>query len=851
MTKNIQPARTVSFEESIEDPLARPRTHVAPAIAAFMLFLSGTAALIFQVLWIKQLSLVTGIDVYAVSTGVSAFFLGLALGSFALGRIGDRSRQPLHLYALLETGVAVLGAGVTLILSQIAPLFVAIEGTSALAAWALLVLIVATPAFLMGGTLPLLLRALKGAPGGVGAKGGRLYAANTLGAILGCLAVSFILIPTLGVQASGLLAAGLGLGAAAIALSLSTTGIREDAQADMPIPAQGTGGSRLALILYAIAGGVALGYEVAWSQAIVQFISTRSFAFSVVLATYLAGLALGAALFARRTDRLSDPWSAFGLLITLAGLVALAELALLGPWLTALQASAEAAIAGITGSIFAGMCARFLVAALTIVFVPTLILGAAFPVALRLAVDPHHVGRDTGRVLALNTLGGIAGTLLTGFVLIPSFGIIRSFAVLAVAAAIIGVIAASRGATSWKGWRLAAPALGVVTVLIAVMVPSDRLATLLNLSRGNGTIVSYEEGLGATVAVIEQGQPDRRFRRLYIQGVSNTGDAMPSLRYMRLQALLPLMIHKGEPKSALVIGLGTGITAGSLLAYPGLDRRVAAELLPSVARASTLFAGNFNAAGDSRLEVRVADGRRELMRSAERYDLITLEPPPPSAAGVVNLYSSDFYKLARERLAPNGLVAQWLPIATQNDEDTRVLVRSFLDSFPHASLWSTELHETLLVGSVEPQALDVARIAKRMADPSVAAAFREVGIDGAADLLATWMTGRAGLDRYAGSAQPVTDDQPRIEYASWVRPDELQRTLPALVGLRSKAPLVGADAALEKSVADAHNRLMLFYQASLNAYAGYRDEWARDMELLMRVKPDNPYYRWFVSSSER
>lgn len=264
-----------------------------------------------------------------------------------------------------------------------------------------------------------------------------------------------------------------------------------------------------------------------------------------------------------------------------------------------------------------------------------------------------------------------------------------------------------------------------------------------------------------------------------------------------------------------------------------------------------MFAGNFNAAGDSRLEVRVADGRRELMRSAERYDLITLEPPPPSAAGVVNLYSSDFYRLARQRLAPNGLVAQWLPISTQNDEDTRALVRSFLDSFPHASLWSTELHEMLLVGSVEPQALDVAHIAKHMADPSVAAAFSEVGIGGAADLLATWMTDRAGLDRYAGPAQPVTDGQQRIEYASWVRPDELQRTLPALVGLRSKAPLVGADAALEKSVADAHNRLMLFYQASLNAYAGYRDEWVRDMELLMRVEPDNPYYRWFVSSSGR
>lgn len=851
MTKTIPPARTVAMEASNEDAVAAERTHFAPAAAAFMLFLSGTAALVFQVLWIKQLSLVTGVDVYAVSTGVSAFFLGLALGSFALGRAGDRSRQPLRLYALLETGVAVLGACVTFILSRIAPVFVAIEGTNPLAAWALLVLIVATPAFLMGGTLPVLLRAMNAAPGGVAAKGGRLYAANTLGAIAGCLAVSFVLIPALGVQATGLAAAGLGLAAAAIALSLNTPAAREPVQGALPAETRSAGGSRLALVLYAVAGGIALGYEVAWSQAIVQFISTRSFAFSVVLATYLAGLALGAALFARRSERLSDPWSSFGLLITLAGLVALAELALLGPWLTTLQTSAEAAVAGLTGSIFAGMCARFLVAALTIVFVPTLILGAAFPVALRLAVDPQHAGRDTGRVLALNTLGGIFGTLLTGFVLIPSLGIVRSFAVLAVAAAAIGLVAVSRGQGGWTSRRLLAPALGVLTVMIALVVPSDRLANLLNLSRGNGTIVSYEEGLGATVAVIEQGQPDRRFRRLYIQGVSNTGDAMPSLRYMRLQALLPLVIHKGEPKSALVIGLGTGITAGSLLAYPGLDRRIAAELLPSVARASALFAGNFNAAGDSRLDVRVADGRRELMRSQERYDLITLEPPPPSAAGVVNLYSSDFYALARARLAPNGLVAQWLPIATQNDEDTRALVRSFLDSFPHATLWSTELHEMLLVGSLEPQELDASRIAARLSDPTLAAALGEVGISGPADLIATWMTDRAGLERYVGSALPVTDDQPRIEYASWVRPDELQRTLPALVAVRSKAPIARGDAALEKSVSDAHNRLMLFYQASLNAYASYRDEWARDMELLMRVEPDNPYYRWFVSSSER
>lgn len=846
------PVHSVDVDGSNERQGMQHRAYAfSPAMAGFMLFLSGAAALIFQVLWIKQLSLVTGVDIHAVSAGVSAFFLGLALGSFVLGRFGDRSLRPLRVYAVLEIGVALLGVGVTFGLARIAPLFVSIESSLPVAAWAMLILIVAAPAFLMGGTLPVLLRALETAPGGVGAKGGRLYAANTLGAIIGCLAISFVIVPALGVQATGLTAAALGLAAAALALSRSAASTIATPQA-LSAPSDSEGGSRLALALYALAGGVALGYEVAWSQAIVQFISTRSFAFSVVLATYLAGLALGAALFARRTDRLDDPWTTFGLLITAAGLVALFELAVLGTWLTVWQTNAEAAVAAVTGSVFAGMSARFVVAALTIVFVPTLILGAAFPVALRLAVDPAHVGRDTGRVLAFNTLGGIAGTLVTGFLLIPTLGIIRSFSILAVAAAVIGVVAISRGKGSLlAGPRLAVPVLGAVTLLLAVFVPSDRLAALLTKSRSDGTIVSYEEGLGATVAVIEQGQADRRFRRLYIQGVSNTGDAMPSLRYMRLQALLPLLIHKGEPKSALVIGLGTGITAGSLLAYPGLERRVAAELLPSVARASGLFKGNYDAATDPRLEVRLRDGRRELLRSDERYDLITLEPPPPSAAGVVNLYSSDFYRLARDRLAENGMLAQWLPIATQNDEDTRSLVKSFLDSFPQVTLWSTELHEMLLVGSLQPQEIDATRIAERMKERPIAAALGEVGISGPADLLATWMMDRSGLERYAGSALPVTDDQPRIEYASWVRPDELQRTLPALIALRTQAPLLAVDPATKTAIAEAHNRLLLFYQASLNAYAGYRAEWARDMELLMRGEQANPYYGWFVSSSQR
>ncbi|MNL54357.1 hypothetical protein D3C87_1776850 [compost metagenome] len=133
-----------------------------------------------------------------------------------------------------------------------------------------------------------------------------------------------------------------------------------------------------------------------------------------------------------------------------------------------------------------------------------------------------------------------------------------------------------------------------------------------------------------------------------------------------------------------------------------------------------------------------------------------------------------------------------------------------------------------------------------MKERPLATALGEVGISSPADLLATWMMDRSGLERYAGDALPVTDDQPRIEYASWARPDELQRTLPALIALRTDLPLVTADPVTKTAIAEAHNRLLLFYQASLNAYAGYRAEWARDMELLMRAEPANPYYKWFV-----
>lgn len=819
--------------------------------ARLLLLLSGLTALSFQTLWVKQLSLVVGVEVFAVSIGVAAFIGGLAAGSAVFGARIDQGMRPLLWYAGLELAVALLALCTTLLMPLAPSAFVSLQSSVGALAWCLPALLVAVPAFFMGGTLPAAVRSLTPADLALGREAGSLYAWNTVGAVAGALVTPFLLVPWLGLRGAGVTTVAACLVTAALAAWLGrSVAARSGSASSSASPADGAAmgrGALLGLLLYACAGGLAMGYEVLWTQMAAPFTSTRGASFAVVLAVYLVGLAAGSFAWARWADRVVDRWSAFGLLIASAGLLAVLTYASLGTWLPGLQDGVGRWMSAASGSHALGMYGRFLVAAIVIVLPATLALGAAFPAAVRLTGDAVRAGNSVGRVAAWNMTGSIAGTLLVGFVAVPALGLARSLFLLAVLASIIGVIATCASGRRRLGGVAAAVLLLVAVAGTAWQVPRDKLGTMLAELRG-GQLDFYAEGAGGAVAVLEQATPAGPFRRLYVAGVSNSGDSLASLRYMRLQALLPLLVHAGEPRAAMVIALGTGITCGALLAYPDLERRLCVELLPEVVAAVDRFQGNHAVTRDPRVEVRVGDGRHELLRTRDTWDLITLEPPPPSAAGVVNLYSKEFYELARDRLTPAGVVAQWWPLPTQNLEDSQSLVRSFVDVFPYVSVWTTEVHELLLVGSMSPQRLEVPRVTRRFERPETVAALREVGVDSAAALLATWVTDREGLLAFVADARPVTDDRPRIEVAPWLRPGEMARVLPVVAALATDPPLEGADAAFRAAVQQRRGELGLLFQALQASLEGNQVLVRSSLARLRSADPDNVYYQWMAPS---
>jgi len=736
--------------------------------------LSGFSGLVLEVVWVRLATLALGITIHAVAIVVAAFMAGLAIGSYWFGRMADARRPHLAIYSALEGGIAILGLGVTWLLQQM-PRWVAEAATngndpSAMEA-VLVFLLVLAPCILMGATLPVLVRTLAD-PAGASRWVGWLYGFNTLGAVAGAFLTDFALIPSMGVTATAVTAVACSSLAALSSLIVARrcpASVAETARPARPSRAA----PWLLYVAYGISGFAALGLQLTWTRLFLMYMPGRAFVFSLILTTFLAGLAIGSAAAAGWASRSGRPATVLvGMQALLAG-TALAGVLWINSVDRMLVTPAvvayflKAAGLGAADSIgFRFDALQGLGRAVALFALPTLLMGAIFPFASRVALDKRGgTGRPIGELYAANTVGAIAGSIAVGFWILPGRGAQETLLWLA------ALIVLAAALTVWYARpRVAAAslaALGAVACAAFALLPSDTLLRLLYLSQHArhfavepSQVRMLKEGPYGTVTVIET----PRGLELLVDSVRMMGGSLEALRYASLEAHLPALLHPA-PRQALVIGFGLGMSMGALSLHPGLEKTRCVELNPTVLEAAPWFASvNYDVLRRPRTEVVIGDGRNYLLRSREKFDVMTFEPPPPINAGVVNLYSQEFYRLCRDHLTARGMVAQWVPLTTLGNDETRMVIRTFQSVFPSATLWQGSPNNLVLVGSVSPVTIDVNRLQDAFHRPELGKALQQIGLEDELSLLGAFLHGPETLQAYAGQAPIVTDDHPLLEY---------------------------------------------------------------------------------------
>jgi spermidine synthase len=526
--------------------------------------------------------------------------------------------------------------------------------------------------------------------------------------------------------------------------------------------------SAAALAVAALSGLGALAAEVGWTRALVLLIGPTAYAFAFVVASVIAGLALGSAAAAALSARLRRPASALAVVELAAALASVAVARAIGG-----LPEAVGELVRTFADQPAQLIARELAAVFGLLSVPSLLFGAAFPLLVALAARSAEPAAAVGRVYAANTVGAIAGSLLAGFVILPRVGIQRTLLAAAgvhAAAGLVAWLAAGAGRRRWIAAVAAAAGLGAALALTPPWDPERLSGGAYKYAVYGGTrplaeelkagdLVFYREGRTATVSVRRLGG----VLSLAIDGKvdATSGADMPT---QRLLAHVPLLMHPA-PAEVCVIGLGSGVTAGAALAH-AVQRVDSVEISPEVVAASALFRGvNGDPLADPRHRMVVGDGRNHLLRTRSRYDVIVSEPSNPWMAGVSALFTRDFFRLAHARLAPGGLFCQWIHIYNMDPGDLRTVVGGFTDAFPEAGLFLINEGDVLLVGSTGPfPELDPGSLRVRLARPRVAQELAATFVRGPYGFATLLALTTPALSRWAAEAPRHTDDRPLLEY---------------------------------------------------------------------------------------
>lgn len=713
---------------------------------------SGFSGLGLQIVWTQQIGASLGHEAAGVLGVVTAFFGGMALGALALGSAIQRSTRPLRWYVAAEAVIALWSLLLILSVGPASGLLMALTGSEPTHAWqwtvafvgTLLLLLPATAA--MGATLPAMDRLLD-ANGTAGRAVAALYAANTLGAVAGVLAAAFWLVPTWGLAATAGLCAVLNLGCAAAAWWALGTGANLMNTADTPstaaAPAASTASTRKLVLTLAATGFLGIGYEVLVVRALSQVAENTVYTFAILLAVYLLGTAVGAAVLHRVLGPRSpsDAWRN-GLLQLLAlscllGMATLWALSFLQAWL--LQHLGE----GMPAAVFAEA-----VLALAAFGLPTLVMGALFSVLARQAAA---AGLGLGRALSFNTLGAAAAPLLLGVLLLPLLGLKLVLVVVALGYLTLCSRRAFQSAPAWC-LLIAGGALALVAPpLVTVDVPAG------------GSLVSHVEGVLATVSVVEDGDG---VQRLHIDNRQQEGSNATALADGR-QALLPLLLH-AAPSRALFLGLGTGVTAATASSDQDLSV-LAVELLPEVVQAAAFFTPALGpGAAPSRLTVQVADARRFVRSSGPLYDLVVSDNFHPARSGSAALYTVEHFAAVKARLATGGLFCQWLPLHQMDLATLRSIVHSFLAVYPQGmAMLATNSLDTPVVGLVARQdgrPVLMSDVRQRLRSARLTIPSAEYGFFDEWAVLGSLVAGPRALQAWSDGAPLNTDDHPVVAY---------------------------------------------------------------------------------------
>ena len=760
-------------------PLATLAIAMSPAaliVVYFVFFLSGVSALIFETVWFRQTGLAFGNSVWASALVLSSFMAGLALGNGLTARFGHRIRRPIAFYAGLELVIAISGVALVVALPVVTPLLanlmrpLMVSGTLLqLVRFGTAFLLLLTPAIAMGATLPTVVKAVVGPERDFGKLLGRLYGINTLGAVLGALTCEFVWIPVAGVIGSGCIAGSLNLIAALLALAvarrISPSPARElvdEGRGRLPL-------SSLPLLAAAfLSGGTLLALEVIWFRTLSHFMAPTSEVFASMLAVVLAGIGMGGLLASWWLRVKSDADDQVPLVALGSGAVTMYSYAIL-------PASVER-LAGLAPGTSWGNLAL----ALPLMFPASVLSGVLFALlGQRLRRSLASNVRSAGLVLLFNTAGSMLGPLVAGFVLLPRIGVERSVWLLSVTYGVVAVCALALSALrSSRRGRLVHVAAAALFVWAIVAFPWGLMQRLIGTTVSgrfaDEQVIAAREGVNETLLYLRTsflGEPYSH--RLVTNGHSMSGTALSSQRYMSLYVYTPFAFH-AKPRDALLISFGVGTTAKTLTNDPELERIDIVDISRDILEMSAvIFPREENPLSDPRVHIHVEDGRYFLQSTTRRYDLITAEPPPPAHAGVVNLYTREYFELLRSRLREGGLASYWLPVFMTDVRDSKAIVRAFCGAFPDCSLWEGDPGNWTLLGTRDAQGpLDEATIRRQWSDPEVAHRLRAVGVERAEQLAALFLADAPFLSDWAGEVPPLVDNwphrAPRVR-PSWTR----------------------------------------------------------------------------------